>query len=136
MSVATSDSKGNMDAPLQLTHSHGAPIKIRRWRMDKNIDYKERFYQSMSEFAILRKEISDIKEGQARQNERLARMEEKLDSNAYRCQDRGGWMREVDTKIDELTNKANQAIGAKAVLLGMLGLLGAAIGAAWEAYKK
>lgn len=104
--------------------------------MDKNIDYKERFYQSMSEFAILRKEISDIKEGQARQNERLARMEEKLDSNADRCQDRGGWMREVDTKIDELTNKANQAIGAKAVLLGMLGLLGAAIGAAWEAYKK
>ena len=104
--------------------------------MDKDIDYKERFYQSMSEFAIIRKEISDIKEGQAKQNERLARMEEKLDSNAERCQDRGVWMKEVDKSIDDLTNKANQAIGAKAVLLGMLGLLGAAIGAAWEAYKK
>lgn len=99
-------------------------------------DYKERYDQAMSEFSLLRKEISDIKEGQAKQNERLARMEEKLDNNTWRCQDRGGWMREVDTKIDELTNKANQAIGAKAVLLGMLGLLGAAIGAAWEAYKK
>lgn len=104
--------------------------------MDSNVDYKERFYQSMSEFAILRKEISDIKEGQSRQNERLARMEEKLDSNAGRCFERGSWMKEVDKSIDDLTNKANQAIGAKAVLLGMLGMLGAAIGAAWEAYKK
>ena len=104
--------------------------------MDQNINYKEQFYQSMSEFAILRKEISDIKEGQSRQNERLARMEEKLDSNAGRCFERGGWMKGVDEKIDDLTNKANQALGAKAVLLGMLGLIGAAVGAAWEAWKK
>ena len=127
---------GTQDAPLQLIHSHDAPIKIWRWRMDSKIDYKERFYQSMSEFAILRKEISDIKDGQARQNERLARMEEKLDSNAGRCLDRGAWMKEVDKSLDDLTSKANQALGAKAVLLGMLGLIGAAIGAAWEAYKK
>ena len=98
--------------------------------------YKERYTQTMTEFALLRKEINDIKDGQAKQNERLARIEEKLDSNAGRCQDRGDWMKEVDNKIDDLTSKANHALGAKAVLLGILGLIGAAIVAAWEAYKK
>lgn len=103
---------------------------------DIDVDYKERFYQSMSEFAMLRQELAEIKNAQAKQNERLARMEEKLDNNAGRCFERGGWMKGVDEKIDDLTNKANQALGAKAVLLGMLGLIGAAVGAAWEAWKK
>ena len=103
--------------------------------MDRDIavDYKERFYQSMSEFAMLRQELAEIKNAQAKQNERLARMEEKLDNNAGRCFERSGWMKGVDEKIDDLTNKTNQALGAKAVLLG---LIGAAVGAAWEAWKK
>ena len=80
--------------------------------------------------------MDEVRKEQAQQNERLARIETKLDSNAVRCLDRGGWMKEVDKSLDDLTSKANQALGAKAVLLGMLGLIGAAVGAAWEAWKK
>lgn len=80
--------------------------------------------------------MDEMRREQAEQKARLARMEEKLDNNANRCFDRGTWMKEVDAKIDDLTNKANQALGAKAVLLGMLGLIGAVVGAAWEAWKK
>ena len=99
-------------------------------------DYKSLYLQAVGEFGILRQEISEIKTGQSKQNERLARIEEKLDNNAGRCMDRGQWMGSVDTKLDDLTDRMNQALGAKTVILGILGAIGAAVITIWETYKK
>lgn len=104
--------------------------------MTEEKDYKALYYQQFSEFGLLRQEISEIKTGQSKQNERLARIEEKLDSNASRCLDRGKWMGEVDSKIEGLTDRMNQAIGAKTVILGILGAIGATVIGLWEAYRK
>ena len=65
-----------------------------------------RIYQKLDEMA------RDI----AKNNERFARIEEKLDNNACRCVDRGEWMKTVEKEIDALNDKAASFGGAKGLL--------------------
>ena len=72
--------------------------------------------------------MDDVRREQAQQNERLARIETKLDSNSVRCLDRGGWMAGIDKKVDELEAGANSIGGAKGLLAIVISIL-AAVGA-------
>ena len=72
--------------------------------------------------------MDEVRREQAQQNERLARIETKLDANAVRCLDRGGWMAGIDKKVDELEASANSIGGAKGLLAIIISIL-AAVGA-------
>ena len=72
--------------------------------------------------------MDEVRKEQAQQNERLARIETKLDSNASRCMDRGGWMAGIDKKVDQLEASANSIGGAKGLLAIFISIL-AAVGA-------
>ena len=72
--------------------------------------------------------MDEVRKEQAQQNERLARIETKLDSNASRCMDRGGWMTGIDKKVEELEASVNSIGGAKGLLAIIISIL-AAVGA-------
>lgn len=72
--------------------------------------------------------MDEVRREQAQQNERLARIETKLDSNSERCLGRGSWMAGIDKKVDELEASANSIGGAKGLLALIISIL-AAIGA-------
>ena len=84
----------------------------------------------MSEDSVKRlyEVMDEVRKEQAQQNERLARIETKLDSNASRCMDRGGWMAGIDKKVDQLEASANSIGGAKGLLAIFISIL-AAVGA-------
>lgn len=84
----------------------------------------------MSEESIRRlyQKLDEMSKDQSLQNERLARIEEKLDNNASRCYERGSWMKGVDEEINGLKDKASSIGGAKG-LLAILISIAATIGA-------
>lgn len=84
----------------------------------------------MSDESVLRlyQKLDEVAKEMSRQNERLARMEEKMDNNAERCFNRGAWMKAVDEKIDKLEYSASSIGGAKGLLAILISIV-AAIGA-------
>ena len=72
--------------------------------------------------------MDEVRREQAQQNERLARIETKLDGNAERCLGRGARMEEIDKKVDALEASDNSIGGAKGLLAIVISIL-AAIGA-------
>lgn len=84
----------------------------------------------MSDENILRlyQKLDEMSKDQSLQNERLARIEAKLDNNSERCLSRGSWMKSVDEKIDKLEESASSIGGAKgllAILISIAAMIGA-----------
>ncbi len=84
----------------------------------------------MSEESVRRlyQKLDEMSKDQSLQNERLARIEEKLDNNAGRCYERGNWMKGVDEEINGLKDKASSIGGAKsllAILISIAAMIGA-----------